>query len=144
MSNSILTLKVSKLYQLREIYKCSIHCVGLCVCVWVGVCVHSYSSTTGYGAAYERYKRLQNNKILKNKRTIFQKHSHLICSFTVTMFPCPLPDKKFRIDFLAMALSIDQQSFVLLDNNVALLFHLTHLRKHSDSECQYALSSHEQ
>ena len=37
------------------------------VCVCVCVCVHSYSGTTDYGAAYEQYKRLQNNEIWKLK-----------------------------------------------------------------------------
>ena len=32
-----------------------------------------YSDTTGYEAAYERYKQLQKDKILKIKRAIFQK-----------------------------------------------------------------------
>ena len=40
--------------------------VGLCACVCL--CVHGYSGTTGYMAAYERYQRLQNNECLKNKR----------------------------------------------------------------------------
>ena len=36
--------------------------LGLCVSV------HGYSGTTGYEVAYERYQRLQNNEILKNKK----------------------------------------------------------------------------
>ena len=45
--------------------------VGLCVCICLSV--HSCSGTTGYESAYERYKRLQINEILKNKMVIFQK-----------------------------------------------------------------------
>ena len=51
--------------------------VGLCVCLSVCLSGHGYSGTTGYGADYEWYKRLQNNKILKIKKAIFQKR---LCS----------------------------------------------------------------
>ena len=51
-------------------------CVCVYVCVSVCVCVHSYSGTTGYRTAYERYQRLQNNEILINKKAIFLKRLH--------------------------------------------------------------------
>ena len=44
----------------------------MCVCVCVCVSVHGYFGTTGYEAAYEQYKRLQNNEIFQNNKAIFQ------------------------------------------------------------------------
>ena len=47
--------------------------VCLCVCVCVCVCVYDYSRTTGYEAAYERYKQLQCYKGKKNNVAILLK-----------------------------------------------------------------------
>ena len=40
---------------------CAARLKVLGLCVWVCVCVHGYSDTTGYRAAYERYRRLMSD-----------------------------------------------------------------------------------